>query len=74
MRTIKSNRLPLILKPKKMGTKYTRWIFNNGKDELEKSLYNKNRSEIATKINVILKDKFEEKSLDQTNSEEKIFV
>ena len=79
MRTIKSNRLPLILKPEEKWVQSIQDEYSAiGKDELEKraDYIIKNRSEIATKINVILKDKFEEKSLDQTKlkPEEKIFA
>ncbi len=79
MRTIKSNRMPMILKPDE------KWVENIqdeysaiGKKELEKraNYIIKNREEIAERVNLIVKDKYEEKDLDQTKlkPEEKIFA
>ena len=79
MRTIKPNRLPLILKPD------DKWVTNMedeysliGKEVLEEraDYISKNRSEIASRIDVIIKDKFEENNIDQTKllPEQKIFA
>ena len=79
MRTIKTNRMPLILKP---GDKWVESIQDEystiSTKELERraEFIIKNRPEIANRIQLIIKDKYEEKDLDQSKltPEEKIFA
>ena len=79
MRTIKSGRIPLILKPDE------KWVLNIqdeysaiGHEALSSraDYIIKNREEIASRIDIILKDKLAEKDLDQTKllPEQKIFA